>query len=175
LQVRYFIHKTRADWILNDLLDRDKTMSVQQTIKAPLSCQNSITVYLRAQIGLHKKLLLAVQSVLPAPLAAQVTHCLIKEQKLLVYTDSAVWATQLRFYTQQLMSATADKVTAVQIKIIPQQAEQVAESHRKARLPCAEQISHLENTALNIADESLQQSLLKLSSTLARLSKQSTE
>ncbi len=148
-------------------------MSSAPTVKTPLSCSNPVTSYLRAQIGQQKKILLAVQAVLPASLALQVKHCLIKEQSLLIYTDAAVWATQLRFYTEQLKNATA--VTAVQIKIISQQTGEVAVSHRKARLPCAEQIMQLEDSARSINDEDLQQSLLKLSATLARLSKQSSE
>jgi GMP synthase PP-ATPase subunit len=145
-------------------------MSTLPPIKTPLSCQNSVTNYLRAQIGQQKKILVAVQAVLPPSLATQVKHCLIKDQVLLVYTDSAMWATQLRFYTEQLKNATADNVAAVQIKIITQQAGEVAVSHRKARLPCAEQITQLEDSARSINDEDLQQSLLKLSATLARLS-----
>jgi hypothetical protein len=150
-------------------------MRSQTTIKTPLSCQNPVTAYLRAQIEEQKRILLAVQAVLPPSLATQVKHCLIKDQVLLIYTDAAVWATQLRFYATQLQNALADKVTAVQIKIITEQVGQVAEYHRKARLPCVEQITQLEDSARSIADADLQQSLLKLSATLARLSKQGND
>jgi len=149
------------------------------TYRPALSFQNQITSHLRHQILQQKRILQAVQMVLPEQLAKQVKHCLIKEQKLLVYTDSAVWASQLRFYNSMMLVATAslnnETVTTVLIRIITQPVGFVAQSERKAKLPSPEKIAEFQKDSLNIDDESLRLALLKLGATLERLSKQATE
>lgn len=143
----------------------------ETTCKNPLSYQNQTMAYFHGQIGQQKRLLQAIQQLLPFDLAEHIHCCLIKGNKLLLYTDSAVWASQLRFYNATLLASTEPLVATVQIKVITQQVGFVAESaERKARLPCAEKIECLKNDSLNIADEPLQAALLKLSATLARLS-----
>jgi len=110
---------------------------------------------------------------LPADLAEHIYCCLIKDNKLLVYTDSAAWASQLRFYNAALLANIASSAATVQIKVMTQQVGYVARgAERKARLPCAEKIASIRNDSLTIADEPLQAALLKLSATLARLSNQ---
>ncbi len=144
-----------------------------ETCKMPLSYQNQTTAYFHGQIGQQKRLLQAVQKQLPADLAEHIYCCLIKDNKLLVYTDSAAWASQLRFYNAALLANIASSAATVQIKVMTQQVGYVAGgAERKARLPCAEKIASIRNDSLTIADEPLQAALLKLSATLARLSNQ---
>lgn len=146
-------------------------MSSQKiTFKTPLSYQNQTMAYFHGQIGQQKRLLQTIQALLPFHLAEHIHCCLIKNNKLLVYTDSATWASQLRFYNAALLASTEPLAGTVQIKIIPQQVGFVVQSERKPRLPCAEKIEMLQKDSLNIADEPLQAALLKLSATLARLS-----
>ncbi len=149
------------------------------TYRPVLSFQNQITSHLRHQITQQKQVLQAVQAVLPEHLAKQVRHCLIKEQKLLVYTDSAVWASQLRFYNAMMLTATEaltrETVVSVQIRITIPPSELIAHSERKARLPAPEKIAELQKDSLSIADDTLRLALLKLGATLERLSKQSDE
>ncbi|MDD1606282.1 MAG: DUF721 domain-containing protein [Methylococcaceae bacterium] len=140
------------------------------TCKTPLSYQNQTMAYFHGQIGQQKRLLHAIQKLLPFDLAEHIYCCLIKDKKLLVYTDSAAWASQLRFYNAALLASTAPLVTTVQIKVMTQQVVFVTRSERKAQLPCPEKIELLRKDSLNITDEPLQAALLKLSTTLARLS-----
>lgn len=140
------------------------------TCKSPLSYQNQTMAYFHGQIGQQKRLLHAIQKLLPFNLAEHIHCCLIKDKKLLVYTDSAAWASQLRFYNAAILTSIAPLVATVQIKVITQPVGFVAKSERKARLPCAEKIECIRNDSLTIADEPLQAALLKLSATLARLS-----
>jgi hypothetical protein len=142
-----------------------------KTCKPPLSYQNQTMAYFHGQIGQQKRLLQAIQKLLPLELAEHIHCCLIKGNKLLVYTDSAAWASQLRFYNAALLASTEQPLVAtVQIKVITQQAGFVKQSERKAQLPSSERIAELQKDSLSIADEPLQAALLKLSATLARLS-----
>lgn len=143
-----------------------------KTCKTPLSYQNQTMAYFHGQIGQQKRLLQAIRKLLPLDLAEHIHCCLIKGNKLLVYTDSATWASQLRFYNAALLANTAPSVATVQIKVMTQQVGFVERSERKAQLPCPEKIELMRNDSLNIADEPLQAALLKLSATLARLSNQ---
>jgi hypothetical protein len=149
-----------------------------ETCKTALSFKNQTMMTLHSQIARQKQLLRAVQAVLPENLATELKHCLIKDDTLLIYTDSAVWASQLRFYQNAILAKTAllaEGVTNVQIKMITQQVGFVTQSERKVKLPSAEKISRMQDDSLHIADEQLRNSLLSLSATLARLSKNSTE
>jgi hypothetical protein len=146
-------------------------MTTKTTIgNSPLSYQNQTMAYFHGQIRQQKRLLQAIQKLLPLDLAEHIHCCLIKDKKLLIYTDSAAWASQLRFYNATLLASTEPLVTTVQIKVITQQVGLVTHSERKARLPSSEKIAELQKDSLSIADEPLQVALLKLSATLARLS-----
>ncbi len=153
--------------------------AIKMTYRPALSFQNQITNKLRQQITQQIRILQAVQAVLPEQLATQVKHCLIKDKELLVYTHSAVWASQLRFYNTMMLAATAtltkETVTTVLIRIITQPVGFVARSERKARLPSPEKIAEFQKDSLSMTDESLRLALLSLGETLERLSKQSRE
>ncbi|MDP3837984.1 MAG: DUF721 domain-containing protein [Methylococcales bacterium] len=145
-------------------------MTAKETAcKTPLSYKNQTMAYFQGQIGQQKRLLHAVQKLLPTELAAHVHCCLMRDNKLLVYTDSPAWASQLRFYHATLLANTSPTVADVQVKVT-QQVGFVAGSERKAQLPCPEKIECIKNYSLNIDDDPLQAALLKLSATLARLS-----
>lgn len=157
-----------------------KVMTVKKiTYKPVLTYQNRMTRLLWHEIVQQKLVLQAIQLVLPENLAKQVKHCLIKNQGLLVYTDSAVWASQLRFYSTMMQVATAPltatPITEVLIRIITQPAGFVARTERKARLPSPEKIAELQKDSLSITDELLRLSLLELGETLLRLSRQNAK
>ncbi len=149
-------------------------ISKKTTFKAPLSFQNQTMAYFYSQIEQQRQVLQCVKTVLPTDLADQVRYCLIKNKKLRIYTDSAVWASQLRFYHAVILASIAPLVETVQIKVITQQAGFVVSVERETRLPCPEKIEQMRNDSLSIADESLKRALLKLSTTLARLSNEAS-
>jgi hypothetical protein len=152
-------------------------MTTEITAKPALSFENQTLTSLQGEIVRQKQLLRAVQTVLPAHLATELKHCLVKGDNLLVYTDSAVWASQLRFYQATILATPAllaEGVTSVQIRMITQQVGLVVKSERKAKLPSAENITQLHDASLHIADEQLRNSLLSLSVTLARLAENSS-
>ena len=145
------------------------------TFKVSLTYQNRTMAFYYSQIEQQQRLLKRIQNVLPYNLAKQARHCLIKEKKLLIYTDSATWASQLRFYNQAIIGAiqstTKAPIEAIQVKVITRQIGSSSGSTRKANLPSVEKIAQIRSDSLSISDTRLQQALLKLSTTLDRLSK----
>jgi len=131
-------------------------------------------VYFFSQIEQQHRILQRIQAVLPEALAKQVRHCLIRDKKLLIYTDSAAWASQLRFYHSAILAAivplTRTPVEIMQIKIIAGQTGLNLGPKRKAKIPSVEKIEVIRNHSLTVSDNQLRLALLKLSTTLERLS-----
>jgi len=113
--------------------------------------------------------------VLPEALAKQARHCLIRDKKLLIYTDSAVWASQLRFYNSAILAAIMPlkrtPVEILQIKILTAKTGIIFGTRRKAKIPSVEKIEFIRSHSLTVSDDQLRLALLKLSSTLERLSR----
>ena len=144
------------------------------SFKVSLSFQNRTMAYFHSQIEQQQRILQRVQAALPDHLKKQARHCLIKDKKLLIYTDSAAWASQLRFYKSVILAAiaplTKTPVEIMQVKIITGQTGGILRIKRKAKIPSAEQIEVIRSHGLTVSDNQLRLALLKLSTTLERLS-----
>lgn len=144
------------------------------SFKAALSFQNRTMAHFYSQIEQQKQALERIHAALPAALAEHVLHCVINGKKLLIYTDTAAWASQLRFYNSAILAtiapATRESVSIMQIKVIADLANTHAQPSRKPIIPSAEKIELIRNHSLTAADDQLKLALLKLSATLTRLS-----
>jgi len=144
-----------------------------QPFKKSLAFPNRTMVYLHSQIEQQQRILKQIKTVLPDNLAKQTKHCLIKDHKLLVYTDSAIWASQLRFYNSAILTSIQTLVKSpidnLQIKIISRTTGLIETTQRKANLPSLEGIDLIRKHSLSISDDKLSVALLKLSTTLKRL------
>jgi Dna[CI] antecedent, DciA len=144
------------------------------SFKVSLSFQNRTMAYFYSQIEQQQRILQRIQSVLPEALAKQVRHCLIRDKKLLIYTNSAAWASQLRFYNSAILAAIVPlartPVEMMQIKIIAGQTGFILGPQRKPKIPSVEKIEVIRNHSLTVSDNQLRLALLRLSTTLERLS-----
>ena len=143
-----------------------------QPFKKSLAYPNRTMVYLHSQIEQQQRILKQIKAVLPDNLAKQTKHCLIKDHNLLVYTDSAIWASQLRFYNSAILASIKTLVKSpinnLQIKIITRPSGLTETAIRKANLPSLEGIDLIRKNSLCISDDKLSAALLKLSATLKR-------
>jgi hypothetical protein len=101
-------------------------------------------------------------------LAGQVVHCVLKNSQLLLFTGSAAWASQLRFYSQTLLRTLMSnnvQVTSVQIRVIAQSARSEPQLKKASKLS-PEKIEFLQSYSHSIQDAQLKASFLKLSHTL---------
>lgn len=147
-------------------------------LKAVLSHPNKTIALLCLQINQQLALLERIKAVLPKELASHALHCLfhdnkLNKKKLLLYTDSAVWASQLRFYGKAILTATesgiSDPVSVLQVKVI--NAPETADTGKKriAIIPSQTVADGIRNHSIETTDPQLKQALKKLSSTLANL------
>ena len=142
--------------------------------KISLSYPNKVMTFYYQQINNQQQLLTAIKEVLPENLTNQARHCVIKEKKLIIYTDSASWASQLRFYENMILSAinqrTKTRIETMQTKLIKTTTQNRVLSIRKPRLPSTQKIKSLQVDSMAIEDMQLRSSLQKLSNTLEKLS-----
>lgn len=124
------------------------------------------------KIAEQKQLLRLVRMVLPISIAEHAVHCVLKETLLLVYTDSAAWASQIRFYQEAILTKMQTtgrlKISRIQVKIT--QPVDVSIVHRAAQLPSHEtvqailsQVNEKSNDVLDLALANLAKTLLKRS------------
>jgi hypothetical protein len=137
------------------------------------SFPNRLLAHYFSQLEQQQLMLHRIREVLPDPLALHVLHCVKNGKKLLIYTDSAAWASQLRFYKSPILTAIAtangQAVENFQVRIFSEEVNPQKEGLKKANIPSVENIALIQNHGETIDDEELKQSLRKLSATLARL------
>jgi hypothetical protein len=147
-------------------------------LKAALSYPNKTIALLCLQINQQLAILEHIKAVLPKELADHALHCVFNDKnpnnkKLLVYTDSAIWASQLRFYGKTILTAiesiNSDPVSVLQIKVINVPETAITRKNSIAVIPSQAVADDINSYSLTITDSQLKQSLDKLSSTLARL------
>jgi hypothetical protein len=142
--------------------------------KSALSFPSRSIEQFALQINQQKRILQTLHAVLPETLAQHLHHSLISGKKLLIYTDSAVWASQLRFYDKALLSAiaplTAQSVNLVQIKLVIEQIGPNRANQEQALIPAIEKIKALRDFCRADPDSQLTAALLKLTKTLENLS-----
>jgi hypothetical protein len=147
-------------------------------LKAILSYPNKTIALLCLQINQQLAVLEQIKAVLPKELTDHTLHCVFNDKKLnnrklLIYTDSAVWASQLRFYGKTILAAiessTSDTVSVLQIKVINVPETTITRKNRIAVIPSQAVADEIGSFSLTVTDSKLKQSLDKLSSTLARL------
>jgi hypothetical protein len=140
------------------------------SFKSALSFSNRSFGHFDSKIKQQKELLSAVRKILPDALATHVQYCLLSGSKLLVYTDSAAWATQLRFYHQKLLSAVAhlakDSAKNVQIKILIEQVGPSIHHAETAIIPADEKLASIRSLCFSAPENELTIALLKLVKTL---------
>ncbi|MCK9607746.1 MAG: DUF721 domain-containing protein [Methylomonas sp.] len=122
------------------------------------------------KIAEQKQLLNRVQNSLPADIAEHAIHCVLSNSRLLVYTDSAVWASQIRFFNQEilnnLLTSGRQNISSVQIRIIlsPKQSA----NKRGMCLPSAETINDVFGRVDDNSSDALDLALAKLGHTLKK-------
>lgn len=148
---------------------KDRQQEQRVTIKKPVFkpinlIQNSYIGQLQRQIALQQQLLLQVKAALPEFLAGgQVVHCVLKNSQLLLFTGSAAWASQLRFYSQTLLRTLMSnnvQVTSVQIRVCTQSAKTEPQLKKASKLS-PEKIEFLQSYSNSIQDAQLKASFLE--------------
>lgn len=137
-----------------------------QSLKPTLAYPNDNISKLCATIKLQLFTLKHIKSVLPDQLAAHVLHCVPTNKKLLIYTNSANWATQLRFYDKKIIAAASlagfTSINNMQVKITDMSASNT-ERKRNLKLPSQSVVDDIYRQGTTSTDPELSQALVKLS------------
>ncbi len=125
-----------------------------------------------AQITAQQALLNIVRTALPADIAPHAVHCVTSGSQMLLYCDSANWASQIRFFNRAVLDKLyADGhpyVVRLQVRIVPPMVEPIRPK-RTPRLPSAENVGLIAQQ-FKSADEQdvLAAALTRLGATLAK-------
>ena len=71
--------------------------------KSALGYEGKIFATYKYQLEIQNELLNAVKSALPSHLSSHALYCVASGKKVIIYTDSANWSSQLRFYHQDIL------------------------------------------------------------------------
>jgi hypothetical protein len=145
--------------------------------KSASTYEGKIISRYKGQIEIQNKLLKTMSSALPAHLSDHALFCTISGKKIILYTDSATWSSQLRFYTKNLLQAilvsNRGNFEDIKIKIIPKIKEK--EKQKPIKLPSSKNIDFIFNQAESQTDEKLKKALLNLGTTFSKLSKKNNK
>jgi hypothetical protein len=124
---------------------------------------------LNRTLNLHRQTLAEIKKNLPPVLADHCIHCVPKQDRLIVYVDTAAFASQLRFFAPTLIDALASTTYSgfKEIKIRIAMPTAHPEGATKKALPLTETAAiHVSKTAETCQSEEIRLSLLRLGRTL---------
>jgi hypothetical protein len=139
--------------------------------KSVLGYEGKTLATYKYQLAIQNELLNVVKSALPNHLSSHALYCVATGKKITLYTDSATWSSQLRFYHQSILRALSTSnnrvFEALQIKIIPQTIER--KQKKTLMSPSRENIDLILSQAEHQTDKKLKAALLKLGRTFKKL------
>lgn len=144
-----------------------------QLFKLALTSSNKILANFTSQLQQQQQLLILIKSVLPAKLAEHASYCVISNQKVLIYTDKATWASQLRFYQSAILEAIITRskhVNIAQVQMRLLKSELIPEA-RLPNTPSLQTAQHIRQTLTGAKDDPLRQALSHLCQTLENLAR----
>jgi len=116
------------------------------------------------------KLLHSIQKNLPAQAAQAIKQCVVSEKQLILYVESASWASQLRFLQDKIMAGLIEsgvtQVKGLQIKLLANR--QTTVKKRSPQLPSEAILEHLKTAYAGNSEDVLGLALGNLTLTLAK-------
>lgn len=129
------------------------------------SISNKLQSRLRRQAQQLQSILTALKSALPEDCQSHIEVGGIRDNQLVVLTDSTVWQTRLRMYSQGMLESvqqhTELRLSRLIIKISPPRRP-APEEHHPRRIISQKSADIIEKTAQGIDDPELRNALKKL-------------
>ena len=129
---------------------------------------NSEFATIRSQMQQNQASLQLVKSLLPAPLNDHCLSLVLKQNHLILYTDSSAWASRLRYFSRELVTRLRNKqidINKISVKVMANSQKVKAKYRvREARLLSTENADLLSRVADHTSDPDLQAALKRLSS-----------
>lgn len=119
----------------------------------------------------HKQILQIILSASPTKLHPHIKDCVLNNHSLMVYVGSAVWASQLRFYSKSIKDAVntsnKGKIRQIRIRVLPPSPYK-KESKPNTNIPSQDNIALIKSSDAALEESKLKTALLHLSSTLQK-------
>ncbi|MCK5727832.1 MAG: DUF721 domain-containing protein [Methylococcales bacterium] len=142
------------------------------TFKTAKSYQLQILEKHQQKIKQHLSLLNIIKKSVTKPLSDHILHGAILNTSLVIYTNSALWASQLHFYQSAILKNLSlngfTTLKSLHIKIIS--SEVSPKSKVSLERPSEKNIALVRHCSDSMQDEKLKKALLKLSKTLSNKS-----
>lgn len=127
-----------------------------------------------SQLLQQQQLLVLVKSVLPVDLADHAQYCVISGNKVLIYTDNAIWASQLRFHNSTLLEIISDRdryehINQLQIRILATNSG--LPSSRNPKIPTLETTRFIRHAIQGTDADLIKQAVNSLCSTLEKVNR----
>ncbi len=127
-----------------------------------------------AHVARHQPILAIIQASVPLQLKTQIMDCVVNNRQLIIYTRSAIWASQLRFYSDKIQAEvnlkTKEHINRTKVRLLPPEAVKKDKISKKI-IPSENNIRLIRNNANSLGEGKLQTALLRLSTALERQKK----
>lgn len=142
------------------------------SVKQVMISSHPVLLKMKQTMDKYQQVLAIVRSVLPENLASQCLGCVVNQSQLTIYSHSAVWVSQLRFYQPDILKAvnfthSGYEVNSVKFRVMVTQtgASQATTSTRNI-VPSDSTIDLIEDSAKHLTDPQLGAKLKRLAQTL---------
>ncbi len=147
-------------------MDRSK----KTAFKSALDFDGSSMAVCLEKIAEQNRLLCIVRTALPPSIAEHANHCVASGNRLLIYTDSAAWASQIRFFNGAIINKLSEfgqqQIIGIQVKILLQPGQH--ENGRTVHLPSGETVKAVFQQVDENSEDVLDRALAKLAKTLRK-------
>ena len=133
---------------------------------------DSVPIFLQKKVTEQRQLLEIVRRIFPESLAALISGCVRKNEKLVILTESAALASQLRFHTAAILDAananSTHRIASIKFRVI--QPEKVDVLRRPTpTIPSRETVRTLRGCSHFVSGTDLKLSINRLADTLEKL------
>ena len=144
------------------------TPSVRQVMKT----KHPVCLSLIKRVEIHSELLVLIKQSLPEVLAENCNGCCLNRSTLILYSRSATWISQLRFYQPTILEtlklktpqyAISEILFRVQVTSVGLATQQ---TKRQPHVPSSQTIDEIAKSARYVTDTQLRSSLESLVKTL---------
>jgi len=142
--------------------------SVTQVMRSKHSVLSNLT----QRLNNHSDLLMLVKKSLPDSLSVHCTGCCLNQTTLILYSNSAAWISQLRFYKPVLLDSIISKASQYAISeiifrvLVTPYGLMSQNNVNRPNIPSYQTIEEMAESTRHISDKQLRQSFEKLASTL---------
>jgi len=141
--------------------------------KHNLSYQRKVLADYQHYLSIQTRLLKIIKSTLPDHLVNHVLYCVPSNQTVILFTNTAAWSSQLRFYQQAILQSLSIQgyyYNQLKVKIIPEQIQPKRSIDKK--YPSQTSIDTILDSANNQTDKALRRALFKLANTFTKRSRE---